>query len=47
MSSYTCMALMTRVHNGIGFAIMYDLCQQFSGDEVLTAWDMVQGLAAM
>uniref|UniRef100_A0A8C4LIH6 Carbonyl reductase [NADPH] 1 n=1 Tax=Equus asinus TaxID=9793 RepID=A0A8C4LIH6_EQUAS len=36
MSSYTCMALMTMVHNGIGFAIMYDLCQQFSGDEVLT-----------
>uniref|UniRef100_A0A8C4PIZ1 Carbonyl reductase 1 n=1 Tax=Equus asinus asinus TaxID=83772 RepID=A0A8C4PIZ1_EQUAS len=33
--------------SGIGFAIAFDLCRQFSGDVVLTARDTARGQAAM
>uniref|UniRef100_A0A8C6GT97 Carbonyl reductase 1 n=1 Tax=Mus spicilegus TaxID=10103 RepID=A0A8C6GT97_MUSSI len=40
-------ALVTGANKGIGFAITRDLCQQFSGDVVLTARDEARGLAAV
>uniref|UniRef100_A0A452QGZ8 Carbonyl reductase 1 n=1 Tax=Ursus americanus TaxID=9643 RepID=A0A452QGZ8_URSAM len=47
MSSATRVALVTGANKGIGFAIARDLCQQFSGDVVLTARDEARGLAAV
>uniref|UniRef100_A0A8C3YCC7 Carbonyl reductase (NADPH) n=1 Tax=Catagonus wagneri TaxID=51154 RepID=A0A8C3YCC7_9CETA len=47
MSSNTRVALVTGANKGIGFAIVRDLCRQFSGDVVLTARDATRGQAAM
>uniref|UniRef100_A0A9L0T5G0 Carbonyl reductase (NADPH) n=1 Tax=Equus caballus TaxID=9796 RepID=A0A9L0T5G0_HORSE len=45
--SYTRVALVTGANKGIGFTILRDLCQQFSGDVVLTARDTTRGQAAV
>ncbi|GAB5576279.1 carbonyl reductase [NADPH] 1-like [Prionailurus iriomotensis] len=47
MSSHTRVALVTGANKGIGFAIVRDLCRQFSGDVVLTARDEARGQAAV
>ncbi|XP_021041185.1 carbonyl reductase [NADPH] 1-like [Mus caroli] len=47
MPSCSRVALVTGANKGIGFAITRDLCQQFSGDVVLTARDEARGLAAV
>lgn len=47
MPSCSRIALVTGANKGIGFAITRDLCQQFSGDVVLTARDEARGLAAV
>uniref|UniRef100_A0A8C3VUI4 Carbonyl reductase (NADPH) n=1 Tax=Catagonus wagneri TaxID=51154 RepID=A0A8C3VUI4_9CETA len=47
MSSNTRVALVTGANKGIGFAIVRDLCRQFSGDTVLTARDVARGQAAV
>ncbi|KAI5182156.1 Carbonyl Reductase [Nadph] 1 [Manis pentadactyla] len=47
MSSYNRVALVTGANRGIGLAIVRSLCQQFSGDVVLTALDAAQGHAAV
>ncbi|XP_057352726.1 carbonyl reductase [NADPH] 1-like isoform X2 [Manis pentadactyla] len=47
MSSYSRVALVTGANRGIGLAIVRSLCQQFSGDVVLTALDAAQGHAAV
>nr|XP_010954826.1 carbonyl reductase [NADPH] 1 [Camelus bactrianus] len=47
MSSTTRVALVTGANKGIGFAIVRDLCRNFSGDVVLTARDVARGQAAV
>ncbi|XP_073087485.1 carbonyl reductase [NADPH] 1-like isoform X3 [Manis javanica] len=47
MTSYSGVALVTGANRGIGLAIVRSLCQQFSGDVVLTARDTAQGHAAV
>ncbi|XP_044940463.1 carbonyl reductase [NADPH] 1 [Mustela putorius furo] len=47
MSSSQRVALVTGSNKGIGFVIVRDLCQQFSGDVVLTARDEARGRAAV
>ncbi|XP_036870559.2 carbonyl reductase [NADPH] 1-like isoform X1 [Manis javanica] len=47
MTSYSRVALVTGANRGIGLAIVRSLCQQFSGDVVLTARDAAQGHAAV
>ncbi|XP_047420223.1 carbonyl reductase [NADPH] 1 isoform X1 [Sciurus carolinensis] len=47
MSSCRRVALVTGANKGIGFAIVRDLCRQFSGDVVLTARDEARGRAAV
>ncbi|XP_059020665.1 carbonyl reductase [NADPH] 1 isoform X2 [Mustela lutreola] len=47
MSSCSRVALVTGANKGIGFAIVRDLCRQFSGDVVLTARDEARGRAAV
>lgn len=47
MSSHTHVALVTGSNKGIGLAIVWELCRQFSGDVVLTARDVVRGQAAV
>uniref|UniRef100_A0A2K6F5J2 Carbonyl reductase (NADPH) n=1 Tax=Propithecus coquereli TaxID=379532 RepID=A0A2K6F5J2_PROCO len=47
MSSCSRVALVTGANKGIGFAIVRDLCRQFSGDVVLTARDAARGQAAV
>ncbi|XP_057360363.1 carbonyl reductase [NADPH] 1-like [Manis pentadactyla] len=47
MSSYSRVALVTGANRGIGLAIVRSLCQQFSGDVVLTALDAAQGHVAV
>lgn len=41
------MAVVTGGNKGIGLAIVRDLCQQFSGDVMLTARDVARGQAAV
>ncbi|KAM9694374.1 carbonyl reductase [NADPH] 1-like [Trichechus inunguis] len=47
MSSSSRVALVTGANKGIGFAIVRELCRQFSGDVVLTARDEARGRAAV
>ncbi|KAI5941469.1 carbonyl reductase [NADPH] 1-like [Manis javanica] len=47
MTSYSRVALVTGANRGIGWAIVRSLCQQFSGDVVLTARDAARGHAAV
>lgn len=47
MSSSRRVALVTGSNKGIGFAIVRELCRQFSGDVVLTARDAGRGQAAV
>ncbi|XP_066115534.1 carbonyl reductase [NADPH] 1 [Saccopteryx bilineata] len=47
MSSCSRVALVTGGNKGIGFAITRELCQQFSGDVMLTARDEARGRAAV
>ncbi|VTJ75001.1 Hypothetical predicted protein [Marmota monax] len=47
MSSCRRVALVTGGNKGIGFAIVRDLCRQFSGDVVLTARNEARGRAAV
>ncbi|XP_006886792.1 PREDICTED: carbonyl reductase [NADPH] 1-like [Elephantulus edwardii] len=47
MSSSTRVALVTGGNKGIGFAIVRELCRQFSGDVVLTARDVTRGQTAV
>ncbi|XP_019514161.1 PREDICTED: carbonyl reductase [NADPH] 1 isoform X2 [Hipposideros armiger] len=47
MSSYSRVALVTGANKGIGYAIVRDLCRQFSGDVVLAARDAARGQAAV
>ncbi|XP_073087490.1 carbonyl reductase [NADPH] 1-like [Manis javanica] len=47
MTSYSRVALVTGANRGIGLTILRSLCQQFSGDVVLTARDAAQGHAAV
>ena len=47
MSSCARVALVTGANKGIGFAIVRDLCRQFTGDVVLTARDTARGQAAV
>ncbi|XP_045859555.1 carbonyl reductase [NADPH] 1 [Meles meles] len=47
MSSANRVALVTGSNKGIGFAIVRDLCRQFSGDVVLTAREEARGRAAV
>ncbi|XP_007939445.1 carbonyl reductase [NADPH] 1-like [Orycteropus afer afer] len=47
MSSCRRVALVTGANKGIGFAIVRELCRQFSGDVVLTARDTARGQAAV
>ncbi|KAI5941470.1 Carbonyl reductase [NADPH] 1 [Manis javanica] len=47
MSSYSRVVLVTGANRGIGLAIVRSLCQQFSGDVVLTALHAAQGHAAV
>uniref|UniRef100_A0A8C6GBZ3 Carbonyl reductase [NADPH] 1 n=1 Tax=Mus spicilegus TaxID=10103 RepID=A0A8C6GBZ3_MUSSI len=47
MSPCSRVALVTGGNKGIGFEIIRDLCQKFSGDVVLTARDEARGCAAV
>ncbi|XP_036870544.2 carbonyl reductase [NADPH] 1-like, partial [Manis javanica] len=47
ISSSSRVALVTGANGGIGLAIVRSLCQEFSGDVVLTALDAAQGHAAV
>ena len=47
MSSNIRVAVVTGGNKGIGLAIVRDLCQQFSGDVMLTARDVARGQAAV
>ncbi|MBV99741.1 Carbonyl reductase [NADPH] 1, partial [Eschrichtius robustus] len=47
MSSSTLVMLVTGADKGIGFAVVRDLCRQFSGDVVLTARDAARGPTAV
>ncbi|XP_020017525.1 carbonyl reductase [NADPH] 1 [Castor canadensis] len=47
MSSTSRVALVTGSNKGIGFAIVRDLCRQFSGDVILTARDEARGRTAV
>uniref|UniRef100_A0A8C0CIV6 Carbonyl reductase (NADPH) n=1 Tax=Balaenoptera musculus TaxID=9771 RepID=A0A8C0CIV6_BALMU len=47
MSSSTRVMLVTAADKGIGFAVVHDLCRQFSGDVVLTARDAARGPTAV
>ena len=47
MSSSTRVMLVTGADKGIGFAVVRDLCRQFSGDVVLTARDAARGPTAV
>ncbi|XP_059954493.1 carbonyl reductase [NADPH] 1 [Mesoplodon densirostris] len=47
MSSCARVALVTGANKGIGFAIVRDLCRQFTGDVILTARDTARGQAAV
>ncbi|XP_001365412.1 carbonyl reductase [NADPH] 1-like [Monodelphis domestica] len=46
MSSSSRVAVVTGSNKGIGFAIVRDLCQKFSGDVILTSRDTTRGQAA-
>ncbi|KAM6222120.1 carbonyl reductase [NADPH] 1 [Rhynchocyon petersi] len=47
MASSARVALVTGGNKGIGFAIVRELCRQFSGDVVLTARDVTRGQTAV
>ncbi|XP_021111877.1 carbonyl reductase [NADPH] 3-like [Heterocephalus glaber] len=47
MSSIRRVALVTGANKGIGFTIIRELCQGFSGDVVLTARDEARGRAVV
>ncbi|XP_044522809.1 carbonyl reductase [NADPH] 1-like [Gracilinanus agilis] len=47
MSSNSRVAVVTGSNKGIGFAIVRDLCQKFSGDVILTSRDTTRGQAAL